>query len=428
MQLSSITVLFGSFFILLLLNIPVPYVLGLSSVITLLWRGGLDLMLIPQRIVPAIDSFALLAIPLYILAGEVIGYGSGKRLIRFADELIGHITGGLAHANILASVFFGGISGSASADTAAIGSIMIPQMEEAGYDRAFATAVTITSSPLATIIPPSITMVLYSWMTGVPVSEVFVAGFIPGLLMAFGLMVISYWASKKYGYGYRRRFDFRRLVKTFVESIPALVMPLIILGGIFSGIFTATEAGAVAVVYGLIIGLFVYKEIKLSDLPRIFMNTCATTGGVMLLLSLTAAFGWVMTVEQIPLQLTQFFMSFTPNGLVFLLVVIVIALIVGCFLTPTAALAIMVPILTPIAQGFGINLLHFGLVLLPALSLGHFTPPVGLCLYIGSSISGIPIAKLTRPVLPFLLAMVTVCVLLAVFPQISLFLPRLFFR
>jgi tripartite ATP-independent transporter DctM subunit len=173
MQLSSITVLFGSFFILLLLNIPVPYVLGLSSVITLLWRGGLDLMLIPQRIVPAIDSFALLAIPLYILAGEVIGYGSGKRLIRFADELIGHITGGLAHANILASVFFGGISGSASADTAAIGSIMIPQMEEAGYDRAFATAVTITSSPLATIIPPSITMVLYSWMTGVPVSEVF---------------------------------------------------------------------------------------------------------------------------------------------------------------------------------------------------------------------------------------------------------------
>jgi C4-dicarboxylate transporter DctM subunit len=158
------------------------------------------------------------------------------------------------------------------------------------------------------------------------------------------------------------------------------------------------------------------------------MNTCATTGGVMLLLSLTAAFGWVMTAEQIPLQLTQFFMSFTPNGTVFLLVVILIALIIGCFLTPTAALAIMVPILTPIAQGFGINLLHFGLVLLPALSLGHFTPPVGLCLYIGSSISGIPIAKLTRPVLPFLLAMVTVCVLLAVFPQISLFLPRLFFR
>lgn len=427
MELSGTSVLFGSFLFLLLLNIPVPFVLGLSSVITLLWRGGPDLMLIPQRIVPAIDSFALLAIPLFVLAGEVIGYGSGKRLVRFADELVGHITGGLAHANILASLFFGGISGSASADTAAIGSIMIPEMEEAGYDRAFATAVTITSSPLATIIPPSIVMVLYSWMTGVPVSEVFVAGFVPGSLMALGLMGVSYVVSKKNGYGHKRGFNIRSLVRSFIESVPALVMPLIILGGIFGGIFTATEAGAVAVIYGLLIGLFVYKEIKLSDLPRIFMNTCATTGGVMLLLALTSAFGWVMTAEQIPLQVTQLFLAFTPNGLAFLLVVIVISLIVGCFLTPTAALAIMVPILAPVAQSFGVNLLHLGLVMLPTLSLGHFTPPVGLCLYIGSNISGIPIASLVRPVMPFLLAMIAVCVLLAVFPELALFLPRVFF-
>lgn len=427
MGLSSAAVLFGSFGILLLLNIPVPFGLGLSSVITLLWRGGLDLMLIPQRIVPAIDSFALLAIPLFVLAGEVIGYGSGERLIRLADELVGHITGGLAHANILASLFFGGISGSASADTAAIGSIMIPEMERAGYDRAFATAVTITSSPLATIIPPSIVMVLYSWMTGVPVSTIFVAGFIPGTLMGLGLMVISYIVSKKHGYGHKRRFNIRSLAKSFIESLPALLMPLIILGGIFGGIFTATEAGAVAVVYGLLIGLFVYKEIKLSDLPRIFMNTCATTGGVMLLLALTSAFGWVMTAEQIPLQVTQFFLSFTPNGLVFLLVVIVICLIVGCFLTPTAALTIMVPILVPVARSFGVELLHLGLVMLVTLSLGHFTPPVGLCLYIGSSISGIPIAKLVRPVMPFLLAMIVVSILLAVFPELVFFLPRIVF-
>lgn len=427
MDLSGATVLFGSFFILLLLNIPVPFVLGLSSVITLLWRGGPDLMLIPQRVIPAIDSFALLAIPLFVLAGEVIGYGCGRRLVRFANELVGHVTGGLAHANILASLFFGGISGSASADTAAIGSIMIPEMEQAGYDRAFSTAVTITSSPLATIIPPSIVMVLYSWMTGVPVSEVFVAGFIPGALMGLGLMVVAYVASKKNGYGHKRSLSMRRIAKSFVESLPALVMPLIILGGIFGGIFTATEAGAVAVMYGLIAGMVIYKEIKLSDLPQIFMNTCATTGGIMLLLALTSAFGWIMTAEQIPLQVTQLFLAITPNGLTFLLAVIVISLVVGCFLTPTAALAIMVPILVPAAKSFGVDLIHLGLVMMCTLSLGHFTPPVGLCLYIGSSISGIPIAGLIRPVMPFLIAMIIVCILLAIFPQLVLFLPRVFF-
>lgn len=427
MSLSGMTVLFGSFFILLLLNIPVPFVLGLSSVITLLWRGGIDLMVIPQRIIPAIDSFALLAIPLFVLAGEVIGYGCGKRLIRFANELVGHITGGLAHANILASLFFGGISGSASADTAAIGSVMIPEMEEAGYDRAFATAVTIASSPLATIIPPSIVMVLYSWMTGVSVSEVFVAGFVPGTLMGLGLMVVAYYISKKHGYGHKQSFSWKRTWEAFVDSVPALIMPLIILGGIFGGIFTATEAGAVAVIYGLVIGLFVYKEIKLSDLPKIFMNTCATTGGIMLLLALTSAFGWIMTAEQIPLQVTQLFLTFTPNGLAFLLAVVVISLIVGCFLTPTAALAIMVPILVPSARTFGVNLIHMGLVMMATLSLGHFTPPVGLCLYIGSSISGIPIARLVKPVMPFLISMFVVCLLLVIFPQLILFLPKLFF-
>ncbi len=427
MDVSGMTILFGSFFVLLLLNIPVPFVLGLSSVITLLWRGGPDLMLIPQRVIPAIDSFALLAIPLFVLAGEVIGYGCGKRLVRFANELVGHITGGLAHANILASLFFGGISGSASADTAAIGSVLIPEMEKAGYDRAFSTAVTVASSPLATIIPPSIVMVLYSWMTGVPVSKVFLAGFVPGTLMGLGLMGVAYYLSKKNGYGQRQSFNLKRAFKSFLDSLPALIMPLIILGGIFGGIFTATEAGAVAVIYGIFVGLFVYKEMKWSDLPKIFMNTCATTGGIMLLLALTSAFGWIMTAEQIPLQVTQFFLAITPNGFTFLLAVTVLSLIVGCFLTPTAALAILVPILVPAANTFGVNLIHLGLVLMSTLSLGHFTPPVGLCLYIGSGISGIPISGLVKPVMPFLISMIVICILLAMFPQLALFVPNLFF-
>ncbi|MGB4338060.1 MAG: TRAP transporter large permease [Bacillota bacterium] len=421
-------VLFGSFALMVLLNTPIPFALGLSSVVTLLWRGGVTLMLVAQRMIPAIDSFALLSIPLFILAGDIMNTGGcGKRLVKFANALVGHIRGGLAHANILASLFFGGISGSASADTAALGAILIPAMTEEGYDKAFSTVVTITSSPLGTIIPPSIVMVLYGWMTGAPVPKLFAAGFIPGTIIGIGLMVLSYVISKKHGYGKTYPFRWSELWKTFIDSLPALLMPLIILGGIFGGVFTATEAAAVAVMYGLIAGFFIYKELKLKDIPGVLIRSCLTTGGVMLLIALSATFGWVMSFERIPLLLTEFFIKYVPTGFAFLMVVILISLIIGCFLTPTSAQIIMVPILYPVALRFGIDPIHFGLVLICALAIGHVTPPVGLCLYIGSSISQIPVAGLVRPLVPFILVMIITTILIALIPELVLFIPRVAF-
>lgn len=416
--------LFGSFVVLVLLRFPIPFALGLSTIITVIWRGSSTLMLVPQRMVTSIDSFALLAIPLFILVGEIMNSsGFGRKLVRFADALVGHFTGGLAHANVAASMFFGGISGSASADTAAIGSVLIPAMSESGYGKPFAVAVTIASSPIGTIIPPSIPMVIYGWLAGASIARLFAAGFIPGILVGFSLMALSYWISRVEGYGKAQPFDVRELWRSFVEALPALFMPLIVLGGIFGGVFTATEAGAVAVVYGLIMAL-IYRRPHVKDFPRLLVNTCKTTGSVMLLIALTSAFGWVMTAEGIPLQVTQFFLRFTPSPLLFLFSVIAISVIIGCFLTPTAALVILVPILYPVSRSFGIDPLHFGLVLISALATGHVTPPVGLCLYIGSTISGIPISGLVRPVLPFLAVMIGTSILLACFPELVLWVPR----
>lgn len=426
--MNAALVLFGSFSVLTLLKIPIPFALGLGSIFTILWGGKITVMLVAQRMATSMESFALLAIPLFILTGELINAsGAGRRLVRFANAIVGHITGGLAHANILASMFFGGISGAASADTAVIGSILIPTMTEAGYSRSFSTVVTITSSPIGIIIPPSIAMVIYGWLSGVPVPRLFAAGFIPGTLVGLMLMVLSYYISKKKKYGGSRRFDMHELVSSFVDAVPALVMPLIILGGIFAGIFTATEAAAIAVVYSLLVCFFVYKEPKLSELPNLFIRVSIMSGEIILLIAMASAFGWVMTMEQIPQSISAFFIGLAPNALSFLFAVILISLIVGCFLTPTAALVLLVPILFPVAAQFKLDPLHFGLVLISALAIGHVTPPVGLCLYVGSNISGIPISGLIRPIMPFLLVLVLLSVLLAIFPQLTLFVPQLFF-
>lgn len=426
--MNAVTVLFGSFAVLTLAKIPIPFALGLSSLLTIIWGGKITVMLVAQRMATSMESFALLAIPLFILTGELINSsGAGRRLVRLADAMVGHITGGLAHANILASMFFGGISGSASADTAAIGSILIPTMTEAGYDKAFATAVTISSSPIGMIIPPSIAMVIYGWLAGVPVPELFAAGFVPGILVSLMLMIIAYIISKKKSYGRVRPFDWKELWDAFLDALPALVMPLIILGGIFAGIFTATESAAVAVVYSLVISLFVYKETVIKDLPKILFRVGRMSGEIILLIATASAFGWVMTMEQIPQVVSLFFINLSPNALSFLMAVIVICLIVGCFLTPTAALVLLVPVLLPVVHKFAISPLQFGLVLVCALAVGHITPPVGLCLYIGSKISGLSITQILRPTIPFLLTIVMLAVLVAVFPQLVLFVPQFFF-
>jgi tripartite ATP-independent transporter DctM subunit len=424
----SVLVLFGSFFTFILLKVPIPFALGISSIITLFCKGNITIMLVVQRMATSMESFALLAIPLFVLTGELINSsGSGRRLVRFADALVGHITGGLAHANILASMFFGGISGAASADTAAIGSILIPTMSESGYSKSFSTIVTITSSPIGIIIPPSIAMVIYGWLSGVQIPRLFAAGFIPGVLVGLMLMILSYWISKKNNFGRKRKFNWQELRESFIDALPALVLPIIILGGIFGGIFTATEAAAVAVVYGLFISLFVYREPKITEIPQIFMHACKVSGAIILLIAMTGSFGWVMTIERIPVRLSEFFLTITPNSITFLFSVIFICLIVGCFLTPTSALVLLVPVLFPISKTFGIDSLHFGLVMISALAIGHVTPPVGLCLYVGSNISEIPISDLIVPLIPFFFVLLFLSILIAIFPGLVLFIPEILF-
>jgi len=421
-------VLFGVFALLLLIKVPIPFALGLSTIFTVAFVSERPLLVVVQRMATSMESFALIAVPLFVLAGEIMNQsGAGKRLVDFANILIGHITGGLAHANIIGSMFFGGISGAASADTAAIGSIMIPAMSEGGYSKTFSTIVTISSSPIGNIIPPSITMVIYGWLAGIPISRLFMAGIVPGILIGILLMIVSYIISKRNNYGVKKDFDLSGFWETFVSAFPALLMPIIILGGMFIGMFTATEAAAVAVVYGFFISIFVYKEPGLSEFPNIFIRACKISGSIMLLIAMTEGFGWVMSLEQIPLHLSLFFTEATPTATLFLFATILISLIVGMFLTPTAALVLLVPILLPVAETFIIDPLHFGLVLVSALVVGHVTPPVGLCLYVGSNISGIPISGLIKPVMPFFITLVLLSVLIAIFPEMVMFLPELLF-
>jgi len=418
--------LFGSFLFFLILRTPVVFALGLSSLAVLLWKGDITLMLLAQRTAAGLDSFPLLAVPLFILMGEILNRGGcGEKLVAFSERLVGGVTGGLAHANILASMFFGGISGVATADTAAIGSVMIPTMVRAGYDAKFSTVVTVTSSIIGIIVPPSIDMILYGWISGTSIAELFAGGIIPGTLIGLSLMALSHWISFKRGYRSQERFSLRRLFKAFLIALPALVMPILIVGGIFGGAFTATEGAAVAVVYGIFIATFFYKGLKFREIPSLILQVCTTVGGIMLLIALCKTFGWILTAERIPHAISDFFLGNLPYRSVFLLNVILVSLIIGTFLTPAAATIILTPILFPVATSFGIDPVHFGLVLVCSVAIGHVTPPVALTLYIGSGISGVPVSQLLRPLAPFLLILFAWALIVAYVPWFTLAIPSL---
>ncbi|UCD32409.1 MAG: TRAP transporter large permease, partial [Desulfobacterales bacterium] len=278
--------LFGSFIFFIIIRVPVVFALALSCLSVLLWTGETTLMLIAQRTATSLDSFPLLAVPLFILMGEILNRGGcGEKLVAFSERLVGGVTGGLAHANIVASMFFGGISGVATADTAAIGSVLIPTMMKAGYDPKFSTVVTVTSSIIGIIVPPSIDMILYGWISGTSIVELFAAGIIPGILVGFSLMALSHWISFKRGYRSKEKFSFPKLSKAFVVAFPALIMPILIVGGMFTGIFTATEGASVAVVYGIIIAILFYRGLRFRDIPSLILKVCTTVGSIMLLIA-----------------------------------------------------------------------------------------------------------------------------------------------
>jgi tripartite ATP-independent transporter DctM subunit len=415
------------FAILIVLGTPIGIALGVGTLAAASLYPILNPIIIPTRMVGLLsDSFIILAAPLFILAGNIAARGGIARvIIDLATVLVGRFRGGLAYVNILDSMLFGGISGSAVADVSALGTFLIPQMVRKGYDKDFATVLTICTAILAPIIPPSIIAVLYAWIADESVAAIFAGGYIPGVLIAIGMAVPTFIIAKRRNYPREPPPTLRIVAETFARALPGLMIPVIIMGGILIGIFTPTEAAAVAVVYALVVPPLFYKELKWRDLPGIFADSARLSGVIGLIIGMVGAFGWVLTYSKFPLRVAEGLTSVAPTWWIFLILVIFLYVLLGTFLTPSEILLITVPVLLPGAAALGIHPIHFGMVCVIASAVGHVTPPVGLCLFLGMSISGLPMEKLIRPLLPFLAAIIVVLLLVAFVPETVLFLPRL---
>ncbi len=419
-------VLFGSLIIFFMMNIPIAFSLGLASAITLLVSGNVPLVVVPQRLTTSVDSFPFMAVPFFILAGSLMESGGiSRRLINFANTLIGWISGGLGLVSIVACMFFAAISGSGAATTAAIGSIMIPAMVRRKYDVGFSSAVQAAGGLIGVIIPPSIPMVTYGVLTGVSIGAMFVGGFGPGVLMGLSLMAVTYFKSKKEGYGGEPKASFKEIVTSFKDAILALLTPVIILGGIYGGMFTPTEAAVVSVMYSFIVGFFIYKELSFKNLPKILTDSAASTAIIMILIAGATLFGWILTNNMIPQQIASAILSISSNKFVILLLINIVLLIVGTFLDTTAAIIILVPILFPVITQVGIDPLHFGLIVCVNLAVGMITPPFGVCLFVACGIGKISLEEVVKNILPFLIVLVIDVFIVTYVPALSTFLPNL---
>ena len=414
------------FLALLFGGMPIPFAIAFSSFVALV-ATDMPLILIPQRIIAGIDSFALLAVPFFLLAGEIMKTGGlSKRLVRFANALIGHITAGLPMVLVLSATFFAAISGSAPATTASIGSIMIPEMEKKRYPKPFAAALASAAGPIGQMIPPSIPMVVWAVIANVSIVRMFLGGIVPGLLMAGALMLVSRFLSVKNDYGTKEKKASRGEVwATLKDGFWALMTPVIILGGIYCGIFTPTEAAAVAVAYGLIVGFFIYKELTLADLPGIFIGSVKSTAIVIFVVAVASLFGWIMANEMIAPKIVQSILGITTNKYLLLLMLNVILLLIGCFMDNIAAMIILSGVLTSIAAQAGVDPVHFGIIVVINFAIGMVTPPLGYSLFVGASISDQSIETVSRSVWPFVLCEIAVLGILTYIPWVVLALPRL---
>ncbi|MCX7786420.1 MAG: TRAP transporter large permease [Spirochaetes bacterium] len=418
-------VLFCSLFLFFILNIPIAVALGLASMVAVL-VSGMPLTVLIQRMVTSNDSFPLMAIPFFMLAGTIMTYGGvSKRLVAFADSIVGWMTGGLGLVSSLSGMFFSAISGSSAATTAAVGTVLFPEMEKRKYDRTFSAAILAAAGETGIIIPPSVVMVVYGVIAGCSIGDLFLGGFGPGILMGTSMCFLIYFASKKRGYTGNPFTGFKNVLKSFWGALWGLLMPLIILGGIYGGIFTPTEAAAIAVVYGLIVGFFVYKDLKVSHLPKIFEKSIVATAVVMLIMNTAGLFSWLITREQIPVMLANYFVSISRSSLAFLMLVNVLLLIAGMFLNASAAVTILAPILVPIATSFGIDPVFFGVLMTCNLAIGCLTPPVGVDLFVASTISGVSMAKISKAIIPFILILVLDLILITYIPEITMWLPSI---
>ncbi len=422
-----ILVLVVSFVILIALNVPVAFCMGISTVLALLAMGDLPAFVATaHKIATGIDSFTLLAIPFFILSGLLMGQGGiARRLIDFANVLVGRFRGGLAFVNVLTCMLFGAISGSAAAAVSAIGGFTIPLMNKMGYNREFNASVTITASTTGLLIPPSNVMIVYSLATGgiVSIAALFVAGYLPGILMGVGLMVVAGWISIRHSYGKGKTFAFKGALFRFLQAIPPMMLVIIVVGGILMGWFTPTEASAVGVLYSLILAVFVYREVKIKDLPKIFLQCGVITSVVFLLIGTSMAMSWVLASENVPQNISAGLISLTNNKIIVLLIINAILLMVGCFMDMTPAILIFTPIFLPVVQKFGVHPLHFGIIMIMNLSIGLCTPPVGTCLFLGCGIAETTVTKVIRHILPFFASMVVTLLITIYVPEITMWLP-----
>lgn len=421
--------IFGSFATMLVIGTPIAFCLLLMTIFVFLQIGDERLfLLIPQRMFSSTENLLLLSIPFFIMAGEIMNRAKiTDRLMDMSSALVGWMRGGLAHTNIVASMFFAGITGSAVADTVAVGGIMVPAMKEKGYSEEFSAAVTASSSVIGPIIPPSIPMLLYASVMNVSIAGLFLGGLLPGILVAVALMVTAYIVCVRKGFGERAPFvGVPKLIFAIFKGIPALMLPLIIMGGILGGFFSPTQASAVAVMYGLFIGFIFYRTLSWSDIAPILKHTVRTTGMIMFLLASAKSFSWLVSYYNLVEQVTLVFLSLTEDKYVFLLLVNAIFLVIGMFLDMGFAIIVLGPLIAPIAYQYGIDPIHFGLITCVNLTIGLATPPFGLVLFAACGVSNVSIAKLSYAILPFIAAEIVVLLLITYVPFFTMYLPRLF--
>jgi len=420
-------ILFVSLLVCFVLGMPIAFSLGVASVTTLQYGSNLPLTLAAQRLFTGTDSFPLMAIPFFMLAGELMESGGiSRRLFDFAHAIVGFVYGGLAMVAVVAAMFFAGISGAAAADTAAVGAVSIPAMIRKGYKKGFAAAVQAAGGSIGVIIPPSIPMIIFGVVGGVSIGKMFMGGFIPGFLIGCGLMAVSYFLAKKAGYEKDGFMGIREILRTFWGALWALLMPVIILGGILGGIFTPTEAAVVAALYGLVIGFFVYRELHLRDLPRIFARAAISTSAVMLLIATANIFGWILTAERVPQNVAAYLVTLSSSQYVLYGLILVCLLIVGTFMETSASLIILTPVFLPVVEKLGIDPVHFGVVMVTALAIGMLTPPLGICLFISCNIAHIQLSEIIRFITPFLVIMIAMLVLITYVPDLVMVIPNTF--
>lgn len=421
--------LFGLLIVLFVLSVPIAASLGFSSILTL-QIDGQPLIVVAQKVFEGLDKFSLMAVPFFILAGSLMQSGGiARRLMNFANVLVGWIRGGLGAATVLATMFFSTLSGSSSATTAAIGSITIPNMVKKGYPKPIATALVASSGELGVIIPPSLSLIMYGLVANVSIGSLFLAGIIPGIIIGSSLMLTIYVVAKIKGFDEGERPNAKAWLKqlwtTFKDAIWALLMPIIILGGIYTGLFTPTEAAVVAVVYGFIIGYFVYRELTLKEVLNVLSKSAVTSGILLLIVGFASIFGYILTINQVPHMIANALMEVTDNAIIFLMLVNVMVLITGMFMETLASIIILAPILAPVAAQFGIDPIHFGLIMVVNLAIGMVTPPVAVNLFVACQVANLRIDQIIRPVLIFLAVLIVDLLLITYLPGLSLWLPSL---